>query len=67
MADAKTISRIEKLTWVLIFIGMFTVALGLASHSRSPAAAWLLGIAGVALVASGAVLIWLRSRMRVDP
>ena len=66
MANAKTIARIQKIIWVLIFIGMFTVALGIATHSRSPATAWTLGLIGAAMVAAGVALIWVRSRMQID-
>ena len=66
MANAKTIARIQKIIWVLIFIGMFTVALGIATHSRSPAMAWTLGLTGAAMVTAGVALIWVRSRMQID-
>ena len=63
MASEKTIARIERMTWNLIFVGLFAIVLGLASMASSPGAAWALIVVGGVLTVAGVVLIWVRSRM----
>jgi hypothetical protein len=63
MPSAKAIAWIERLIWILIYIGLFAVVLGLATLSRSPAAGWSLVAVGSLLVAGGVVLVWVRSRL----
>jgi hypothetical protein len=55
--------RIATLTWVLIFGGILSLALGLVMSRSDAVLGW--SIAGVAIVAVvvGVVLIWVRSRM----
>jgi hypothetical protein len=64
--DARRIDvkRIEKWVWILIYLGMFLVAVGLASHAGDPALGWLLGWAGAAAIVAGIALIWLRSLLK---
>jgi hypothetical protein len=63
MPSAKAIAWIERLIWILIYVGLFAVVLGLATLSRSAAAAWSLITVGGMLAAGGCVLIWVRSRL----
>ena len=55
--------HIATLTWVLIFGGILSLALGLVVSRSDAVLGW--GIAGAAIVAIvvGVVLIWVRSRM----
>jgi O-antigen/teichoic acid export membrane protein len=55
-------AAIDKLVWVLIYAGLFSVGLGLWFMEHHGAAAWSLLIGGGAFCAVGALLIWLRSR-----
>jgi hypothetical protein len=48
---------------VLIFGGLFVVAVGIALERSGQSYAWGFIVAGVAAVAVGCVLIWVRSRM----
>ena len=66
MASAQTIARLDKLIWVLIFGGLFVLILGLATRPAAPATGWTLAVAGGVLAAVGIVLIWVRSRLRLD-
>jgi membrane protein DedA with SNARE-associated domain len=57
---------IEKWVWVLIYAGLFAVAVGVAVQGT---AGWLgsaLIALGAALVVAGGTLIWVRSRMPSD-
>ena len=63
MASAKTLARIERLVWILIYGGLFAFILGLATLSREPAAAWPLMVLGGCAAVAGVVLIWVRSRL----
>ena len=59
-------ARIDMLIWVLIFGGMFAIALGVASRPVAPATGWVLMVIGVCVGAAGVVLIWVRSRLGPD-
>ncbi len=61
--SAKTIARIEKLIWVLIYGGLFAVILGLANLSPNPVGGWWLLVIGGLAAMAGVVLIWVRSRL----
>ena len=63
MASDKTIARVERLVWILIYVGLFAIVLGIASLSAHYVAAWTLVGFGAVLAVVGAILIWVRSRM----
>ncbi len=67
MASAKTLARVEALVWVLIYGGLLTFVLGLFTGRSDVALGWTLGMLGLCGVFAGAVLLWVRSRMRLDP
>ena len=66
MASARTLARVEALVWVLIYGGLLTAVLGLFTGRSEPALGWTLGLIGLAGVFAGAVLLWVRSRLRLD-
>ena len=66
MASPKAIAWIDTLIWVLIFGGLFGVVLGLATRPQDAAVGWSLIVIGACVTAAGAVLVWVRSRMRED-
>ena len=55
--------RIEALVWVLVYGGMLALIAGWFVQSSLEPLGWTLMLGGAALAASGAVLIYLRSRM----
>ena len=61
MASAKTLVRIERLIWILIYGGLLTLVLGLVTLPVEPAVAWSLIVLGGCVAAAGVVLIWVRS------
>jgi hypothetical protein len=63
MPSAKAIAWIERLIWVLVYVGLFAIVLGLATLSRSAVAAWSLITVGGVAAAGGVVLVWVRSRL----
>ena len=63
MTDTK---RIEKWVWVLVYAGLAILGLGLAVQRSDAPLGWGLASIGAALIAGGAVLVWLRSRMTAD-
>lgn len=67
MASPRTIARVEALVWILIYGGLLTLVLGLAVRTDAPVLACVLMVAGLVVAVAGAVLIWVRSRMRLDP
>jgi hypothetical protein len=66
MASARTLAWVERLTWIFLYVGLFAVALGIASLKVHAAAAWSLIIVGSLLAIAGAVLVWVRSRLSLD-
>lgn len=66
MASARTLARIEAWVWVLVYGGLLTLVLGLATARTDAALGWLLGVAGAVVAGAGAVLLWVRSRLKQD-
>ncbi len=60
-------SRVGALIWVLIYGGLFAIALGVAMKRNGAEYGELLFVAGAVAVAAGAVLVWVRSRMAEPP
>jgi heme/copper-type cytochrome/quinol oxidase subunit 1 len=54
--------RLERLTWLLIYLGLVVLVLGSFMQRMQPATGWF--VAGGVAVVSGIVLIYVRSRMR---
>ena len=63
MASPRTVAWIERLIWTLIYGGMFTAVIGLATRSRDGTTGWSLIVLGAVVTAVGALLIWVRSRL----
>jgi hypothetical protein len=55
-------ATLDKLVWVLIYAGLFVGGLGIWFIEQHLAVGLTLLFAGVAAIAGGAVLIWIRSR-----
>jgi hypothetical protein len=55
---------IDRLIWLLIYGGLFALALGLATRAREAVVGWTLIVGGALAAAAGAVLIWVRSRLK---
>ena len=67
MASARTLQRLQVLIWVLIYGGLLTLVLGIATQRAGEAATgWLLVAGGGAAAAVGVALIAVRSRLRTD-
>jgi len=63
MASARTIAWVERLIWILIYAGLFSFVLGLATLNADEPTAWTLIAVGAVLVPAGAALIWVRARL----
>ena len=59
-------SRLATLTWVLIFGGMLMLALGLVVRRTDVALGLGIVAVSIAAIVVGALLIWVRSRMKED-
>lgn len=64
MASAGTLAWVDRLVWILIYGGLFTLILALAALPGHVMASWPMIAIGAVLVVAGAVLIWVRSRLR---
>jgi hypothetical protein len=59
-------STIDKLIWTYIYGGLIGVGLGLSVQGSDDALGWTLVAIGGAVAAVGAVLVYVRSRMKDD-
>jgi hypothetical protein len=64
MAAQQTLQRMHQLIWALIYGGLLTLVLGLATAPADEPLGWSLGICGGVLAAVGVALIGLRSRLK---
>jgi hypothetical protein len=62
MASARALAWLGRLIWILIYGGLFSLVLGLATRVREAVIGWTLIVAGAVIAATGVVLIWVRSR-----
>ncbi len=66
MASLRTIARVQRLIWVLIYGGLLLLVLGLATRAADPATSWTLILLGTLAAVAGAILVWVRSRLNAD-
>lgn len=66
MAAPHTLQRLHKLIWVLIYGGLLTLVLGLATEGSDAALGWSLALGGGLAAAVGVVLIAVRARLKTD-
>ena len=55
--------KVEAWVWVLVYGGMIVLGIGLAVLRTDAGTGWAMACAGGVLVAVGALLVWVRSRM----
>ena len=59
-------ARLHKVIWALIFGGLLVVILGIFVGKTDDVIGWTMAAAGGAMVATGAVLIFVRSTLTSD-
>ena len=67
MAAAHTLQRLQKFIWVLIYGGLLTLVLGIATERTDASTGWVLMVGGSVVAAVGVVLIAVRARLKSDP
>ena len=67
MTTPRALARLDTAIWTLIFGGLFTLVLGIASHDETAIGGWSLSVLGTLAAATGIVLIYVRSRLRETP
>lgn len=67
MAAPKPHATLEKWIWILIYVGLFMLVIGIATGRANQGLGWSLAVPGVALAAVGIVLIYVRSRLKDSP
>ena len=60
------VQRVESWVWTLIYGGMGLLGLGLSVQRTNASLGWGMVVLGGAAALVGAVLIWVRSRMKDD-
>jgi hypothetical protein len=66
MTAPRTLQRLERLVWVLVYGGLLTLVLGIATERTGSAIGWVLIVGGGVVAAVGVVLIFVRARLRPD-
>ncbi|MBK6007793.1 hypothetical protein JJB11_16965 [Ramlibacter ginsenosidimutans] len=67
MTEERTLARLDVLAWVLIYGGLFTLVLGIASHGRTAVGGWSLSVLGAVATVAGIVVIVVRARLSRKP
>jgi hypothetical protein len=57
-------ATLEKWIWILIYAGLFTMVLGIATGRTDAPLGWSIALPGVAVAIVGVVLIYVRSRLK---
>lgn len=65
MTTQKTLKRLQTLIWILIYGGLLTLVLGLATQAQDEDLGQCMAIAGGVVAALGFALIVVRSRLRL--
>jgi hypothetical protein len=60
------IKKLEKWVWILVYAGLVIGGLGLAVQRSDASLGWGLVSLGGAAILAGALLIWVRSRIKTD-
>jgi hypothetical protein len=63
MPSARTLARLDALAWALIYGGLFTLVLGIASHGETAIGGWSLSVLGTIAAIAGVVTIVIRARL----
>jgi membrane protein DedA with SNARE-associated domain len=56
--------RIEVWVWVLVYTGMILLGLGVSVQRSDASLGWGIAVVGIVAMLIGAVLVWVRSRMK---
>ena len=67
MTEERTLARLDAVAWALIYGGLFTLILGIASHGRTAVGGWSLSVLGAAAAVAGVVVIVVRARLSRKP
>jgi hypothetical protein len=66
MVASVTIKRLQTWVWVFVYAGILLIGIGLAARRDDPSIGTMVAWIGAVLIAVGALLIWIRSRIRPD-
>ena len=67
MATPKNLKRLQALVWILVYGGLLTLVLGLATGSYDADLGAFLVVGGGIVAALGVVLIFVRARLKPTP
>ncbi len=67
MTTPQTLKRLQSLIWILVYGGLLTLVLGLATRNTDAVTGLVLAIVGGVVAAVGFALIYVRSRLSSPP
>jgi len=59
-----TTGRVDTWVWVFVYAGILVLGVGLSVGRTDGALAWAAAAIGIFFIALGALLVWIRSRMK---
>ena len=62
----KTIARLNKLIWTLIYAGLLAIIVGIFVQRTDDSIGWFMSVIGALVAAAGFVLIYVRSKMKTE-
>jgi vacuolar-type H+-ATPase subunit I/STV1 len=66
MTTRHNLKRLQQLIWVFIYGGLLTMVLGLSVERNDESLGFVMALGGGGLALLGAVLIYVRSRLKAD-
>jgi hypothetical protein len=66
MTTLHNLKRLQQLIWVFIYGGLLTIVLGLSVERNDESLGFVMVLSGSGLALLGAVLIYVRSRLKAD-
>ncbi|NQW82068.1 MAG: hypothetical protein HQ445_12945 [Polaromonas sp.] len=66
MTTLHKLKRMQQLIWVFIYGGLLTLVLGLSVERNDESLGFVIALGGGGLALLGAVLIYVRSRLKAD-
>jgi hypothetical protein len=67
MATPEKLKRLQNLIWILLYVGLLTMVLGLATRQYDDALGTCLAVGGGTAAFIGFVLIFVRARLKPGP
>ena len=66
MVSAETLKRLQTWVWVFVYGGILVIGIGLTAWRNDSTTGAVVTVIGAVLLGIGALLVWIRSRLRTE-